>query len=339
MCRVVTSELHSSADLLAAPEQRSLRSKWPHCGQTVDIFCRPKSSWTKSCGRWWRVVRYAILLHQIVDSDILWFVNIISIAKLFQIGSSDVLTHIEWLKENLPPNSRVGIDSFLISASDYRQLSTQLQASGHTAVPMSINIVDLIWKNRPPLRLSAIEPLEFRFSGRDSSFIWFVSILSLRYYVYSHKKNSVSGPNTQCVDEHIFAKLDFVSREHHIYTYLLYWHSRFIRLCLGKRAFEKVADVREKLRDMGAETHIITALDSIACEWVLTVCLFVFFYFLYSSLLLGVTDRHFLKDHSNLIACHYGTNYCLISTYYIHICNMLVLTPRVEVVSAPLLCI
>lgn len=82
-----------------------------------------------------------------------------------------MLTHIEWLKENLPPNSRVGIDSFLISASDYRQLSTQLQASGHTAVPMSINIVDLIWKNRPPLRLSAIEPLEFRFSGRDSSFI------------------------------------------------------------------------------------------------------------------------------------------------------------------------
>lgn len=70
--------------------------------------------------------------------------------------------------------------------------------------------------------------------------------------------------------------------------------------------------MREKLRDMGAETHIITALDSIACEWVLTVCLFVFFYFLYSSLLLGVTDRHFLKDHSNLIACHYGTNYCLI---------------------------
>lgn len=83
----------------------------------------------------------------------------------FESGSSGVLTYINWLKTNLPANSRVGIDPFLISAKDFQNLAMELQSSGHTAVALQINIIDVAWKSRPPLRLNVIDPLEYRFSG------------------------------------------------------------------------------------------------------------------------------------------------------------------------------
>lgn len=91
----------------------------------------------------------------------------------FELGSSGVVTYINWLKTTLPPNSRVGIDPFLISASDFRYLATELQSSGHTAVPIQANIIDVAWKSRPPLKLTAIEPLDYRFSG-----------ISHQWYIY-----------------------------------------------------------------------------------------------------------------------------------------------------------
>lgn len=73
---------------------------------------------------------------------------------------------------NLPPKSQVGIDPFLLSAKDFQTLSKELQSSGHTAVSIPKNLVDLAWKNRPAIKLNAIEPLEYRFSGmRDCLFV------------------------------------------------------------------------------------------------------------------------------------------------------------------------
>lgn len=76
-----------------------------------------------------------------------------------------MLGYQTWLKTHLPPSSRIGIDPFLISAVDFQSLSREVKSSGHTVVPIAANIVDLVWKKRPILKLNAIEPLEFRFSG------------------------------------------------------------------------------------------------------------------------------------------------------------------------------
>lgn len=34
----------------------------------------------------------------------------------------------------------------------------------------------------------------------------------------------------------------------------------------GKRISEKLVDVRKELKTLGAETHVVTALDDIACK-------------------------------------------------------------------------
>lgn len=81
------------------------------------------------------------------------------------LGMPDVPTYQNWLKKELPPNSRIGVDPFLMPAPEFQSLSTELHSSGHTIVPIPTNIVDLVWKHRPTLKVNAIEPHEFRFTG------------------------------------------------------------------------------------------------------------------------------------------------------------------------------
>lgn len=80
-------------------------------------------------------------------------------------GLPNVKTTEEWLVETLPPNSRIGIDPFLIEATRFERLSATLQQHGHTLVAIQQNLVDLVWTHRPEQRLPELEVLEKRFSG------------------------------------------------------------------------------------------------------------------------------------------------------------------------------
>lgn len=170
---------------------------------------------------------------------------------VFDTGLPDVPTYINWLKDTLPPNSRIGIDPFLISAQEFQKLSAELHASGHTAVAIPINIVDAAWKNRPALKLNALEPLEFRFSGRCFDFPTFEFECQFNHKCY-------------------ISNMVWLCTQH--YTCISYMHMcvcivyAFCVFGVGKRASEKVEQVREQIRKMGTESHIISSLDSIACE-------------------------------------------------------------------------
>lgn len=76
-----------------------------------------------------------------------------------------------WLIDKLPPNSRVGIDNFLIKASDFRKLNDQLRAKKHTLVAIRDNLVDLVWGNaRPEPKLKDLEIVNEEFSGMSLTF-------------------------------------------------------------------------------------------------------------------------------------------------------------------------
>lgn len=80
-------------------------------------------------------------------------------------GLSDVPTIEMWFIRTLPPNSRIGIDPFLIKASEFHELNEKLQVGGHKLVSIQQNLVDLIWKNRPEPKLKELEIIEPRYSG------------------------------------------------------------------------------------------------------------------------------------------------------------------------------
>lgn len=83
-------------------------------------------------------------------------------------GYAGVMKIEEWLVEILPPNSRVGIDPFLISASEFRRMFDYLNEKGHKLVSVQQNLVDLVWTDRPALNLKPLEALAYGYSGKRS---------------------------------------------------------------------------------------------------------------------------------------------------------------------------
>lgn len=80
------------------------------------------------------------------------------------LGLLGVATYTEWLASN-DAVSRIGVDPFLIDAAEYASLSQRLAANGKTLVPVSKNLVDAIWIEKPSAEFHPIEPLAVQFSG------------------------------------------------------------------------------------------------------------------------------------------------------------------------------
>lgn len=85
---------------------------------------------------------------------------------LMKTGSPTTPSLEEWLVDTLPPNSRVGIDPYLITAKEFHRLNEYLEShkNAHKLVAVQ-NLVDVVWKNRPELKLKDLEPLDSTFSG------------------------------------------------------------------------------------------------------------------------------------------------------------------------------
>lgn len=105
----------------------------------------------------WTDSRYHIQAEKQIDKKI-W--------TLMKEGLPGTPTIPEWLIDKLPPNSRVGIDNFLIKAADFRKLNDQLREQKHTLVAIRENLVDLVWGNaRPEPKLKDLEIVNEEFSG------------------------------------------------------------------------------------------------------------------------------------------------------------------------------
>ena len=71
-------------------------------------------------------------------------------------------------KSDLPLGDIVGVDPFLISVSEWNDLSQRLEKSNIKLVGIKNNIVDIVWGfNRPDRPKQPIIPLEMRFTGKS----------------------------------------------------------------------------------------------------------------------------------------------------------------------------
>jgi Xaa-Pro aminopeptidase len=86
--------------------------------------------------------------------------------RLVKDGVPGSPSQSEWLCKVLPPNSRVGVDPFLIPFSSWKPLATALEESGHTLIPVPENLVDMVWDDRPPPPQNPINPLSDKFTGQ-----------------------------------------------------------------------------------------------------------------------------------------------------------------------------
>ncbi|CAG8638527.1 5794_t:CDS:10 [Dentiscutata erythropus] len=88
--------------------------------------------------------------------------------KLMKQGLPDVPTWQEYLVQNLQKGSKIGIDPTLITAPDARSLSESLEKVGSCLIPISQNLVDVVWGNERPARpTNPVIVLEECYSGRS----------------------------------------------------------------------------------------------------------------------------------------------------------------------------
>uniref|UniRef100_U9SWY3 Creatinase N-terminal domain-containing protein n=1 Tax=Rhizophagus irregularis (strain DAOM 181602 / DAOM 197198 / MUCL 43194) TaxID=747089 RepID=U9SWY3_RHIID len=87
---------------------------------------------------------------------------------LMKQGIPDVPTWQEYLVQNLPKDSRIGIDPTLITACDAKTLKESLGKVGSSLVSTEENLVDLVWGNaRPPRPCNPANVLPSKYTGRS----------------------------------------------------------------------------------------------------------------------------------------------------------------------------
>lgn len=85
---------------------------------------------------------------------------------LMKTGQNNVPNMTEWMLNNLPSNSTVGVDPFLMKASAFRQIANELNAKGHELISIARNLIDEIWLSRPPPSRNNVIPLDIEFTGK-----------------------------------------------------------------------------------------------------------------------------------------------------------------------------
>ncbi|KAJ3476796.1 hypothetical protein NLI96_g10907 [Meripilus lineatus] len=86
---------------------------------------------------------------------------------LMKTGLPDVPTWQEFLHKNLEKKSRIGVDSSLITASDAESLQKSLKPKESHLVSLPHNLIDAVWKERPPRPANPVFPLDVTYSGES----------------------------------------------------------------------------------------------------------------------------------------------------------------------------
>lgn len=71
-----------------------------------------------------------------------------------------------WLSKTLPPGSLVGVDPKLFEYRLWEIYRKSLELTGQKLVPVKENLVDLIWKDKPPRPTDPVQPLSLIYTGK-----------------------------------------------------------------------------------------------------------------------------------------------------------------------------
>ena len=84
--------------------------------------------------------------------------------KLHKLRVPDAVDYPQWLLENLPAGTKVGIDGYCMSVADTRVLRDTLAAK-NIAVQEQIDLLGEIWLDRPHLPLGPLTRLRDEYAG------------------------------------------------------------------------------------------------------------------------------------------------------------------------------
>ncbi|CAI2198217.1 3654_t:CDS:2, partial [Funneliformis geosporum] len=88
--------------------------------------------------------------------------------ELMKQGLPDIPTWQEFLVQNLPKGSKIGIDPTLIIANDAKALKESLGKIGSSLVSIEDNLVDLVWGDERPSRpCNPVNVLSLKYTGRS----------------------------------------------------------------------------------------------------------------------------------------------------------------------------
>ncbi|PWA00803.1 hypothetical protein BB558_003136, partial [Smittium angustum] len=76
-------------------------------------------------------------------------------------GKTTLADHLSTLK----PGSRIGVDPALLSYSESKNISNKIKKNNIELVPITTNLIDLLWSDRPGMSDDKISFLKLEFSG------------------------------------------------------------------------------------------------------------------------------------------------------------------------------
>lgn len=88
--------------------------------------------------------------------------------RMKKVGQANAKDWVDWLGER-PPGSIVGIDSRLVSHETATKLTTYLLANGSRIKFPRLNLVDVVWKQRPPKPNGQIYIREEKYAGQPAT--------------------------------------------------------------------------------------------------------------------------------------------------------------------------
>ncbi|XP_018573804.1 xaa-Pro aminopeptidase 1 [Anoplophora glabripennis] len=145
---VPSNDAHTSEYLADCDQYRAYISGFTGSAGTAIITHNEACLWTDG--------RYFLQASQQLDSN--W--------TLMKEGLASTPTEGAWLSKSLPSGSRVGVDPKVFAFNNYMPLSSQLEAAGHKLIPVSTNLIELLWTERPKRPTNPVIPLPLKYSGR-----------------------------------------------------------------------------------------------------------------------------------------------------------------------------
>ncbi len=99
--------------------------------------------------------RYTLQAEEQVDT------SVITVVKLAEQSPED------WIGANLPADGALAYDPWLHTVEGLKRLEEAVARAGGTLVPVDINLVDVIWTNRPPAPRGQVRPHPVEHAGES----------------------------------------------------------------------------------------------------------------------------------------------------------------------------
>ncbi|XP_033756738.1 xaa-Pro aminopeptidase 1-like [Pecten maximus] len=104
----------------------------------------------------WTDGRYFLQAERQMDSN--W--------TLMKMGLTSTPSQAEWLAKELPVGGKVGVDPYLMSLDAWKPMCKHLKSTGHSMVPITQNLVDLVWDDQPDPPTNTLLILQDSYTGR-----------------------------------------------------------------------------------------------------------------------------------------------------------------------------